>query len=48
MLEYAHTRLGYREDETSSLVLPMAASLFRITSPVRYVVASAFIAGAGD
>ena len=28
------------------VVLPMAASLFRITSPVQYVVASAFIAWA--
>lgn len=45
MLECARTRLGYR-DETSSLVLPMAASLFRITSPVQYVVACAFIAWA--
>jgi len=45
MLHCAHVRLGYR-DQTSSLVLPMAASLFRITSPVQYVVASAFIAWA--
>ena len=45
MLECARTRLGYRE-ETSSLVLPMAASLFRITSPVQYLVACAFIAWA--
>ena len=45
MLDCARTRLGYRE-ETSSLVLPMAASLFRITSPVQYIVACAFIAWA--
>ena len=45
MLECARTRLGYRE-QTRDLVLPMAASLFRITSPVQYVFVCAFIAWA--
>jgi len=45
MVESARTRLGYPLDVTS-LVLPMAVSLFRITSPVQYVGVAAFIAWA--
>lgn len=44
MLESA-AALGYRK-ENSSLVLPMAVTLFRITSPIQYVVSAAFIAWA--
>jgi Na+/H+-dicarboxylate symporter len=44
MLESA-ARLGYR-NEVSALVLPMAVSLFRITSPIQYVVSACFIAWA--
>lgn len=43
MLESAQQRLGYPQQVTS-LVLPMAVSLFRITSPVQYISAAAFIA----
>jgi proton glutamate symport protein len=45
MLESAGTRLGYALPVTS-LVLPMAVSLFRITSPMQYVGVAAFIAWA--
>ena len=43
MLESARMRLGYPL-QVSSLVLPMAVSLFRITSPVQYLGVAAFIA----
>lgn len=43
MVESARTRLGYPLTVTS-LVLPMAVSLFRITSPVQYIGVAAFIA----
>ena len=43
MLESARVRLGYPL-QVSSLVLPMAVSLFRITSPVQYLGVAAFIA----
>jgi proton glutamate symport protein len=45
MIESAQTRLGYSR-EVTSLVLPMAVSLFRMTSPVQYLNAAAFIAWA--
>lgn len=45
MLECARTRLRYG-DAVPSLVLPMAVSLFRITSPVQYVCVASFIAWA--
>ena len=45
MIESAGTRLGYPLPVTS-LVLPMAVSLFRITSPMQYVGVAAFIAWA--
>lgn len=45
MVESARTRLGYPLAVTS-LVLPMAVSLFRITSPVQYIGVAAFIAWA--
>lgn len=45
MLESAQRRLGY-SPQVTSLVLPMAVSLFRITSPVQYMSAAAFIAWA--
>lgn len=43
MIESARTRLGYPLSVTS-LVLPMAVSLFRINSPVQYISVVAFIA----
>ena len=43
MLESARVRLGYPL-QVSSLVLPMAVSLFRITSPIQYLGVAAFIA----
>ncbi|MFT3928646.1 MAG: cation:dicarboxylase symporter family transporter [Myxococcales bacterium] len=43
MLESARVRLGYPL-EVSSLVLPMAVSLFRITSPIQYIGVSSFVA----
>ena len=43
MLESARVRLGYPL-QVSSLVLPMAVSLFRITSPVQYLGVAAFVA----
>lgn len=45
MLESAQQRLGY-SPQVTALVLPMAVSLFRITSPVQYISAAAFIAWA--
>ena len=45
MLESANGRLGYPR-EVSSLVLPMAVSLFRITSPIQYMATASFIAWA--
>ncbi|WP_448098768.1 dicarboxylate/amino acid:cation symporter [Luteibacter yeojuensis] len=45
MIESADRRLGYPTAVTS-LVLPMAVSLFRLTSPVQYVVSASFIAWA--
>jgi len=45
MLESCETRLGYPR-EVGSLVLPMAVSLFRITSPIQYVATASFIAWA--
>lgn len=45
MLDSARTRLGY-PPSVSALVLPMAVSLFRITSPIQYIGVSAFIAWA--
>lgn len=43
MIESAQTRLGYSRAVTA-LVLPMAVSLFRITSPAQYVGVASFIA----
>lgn len=45
MLESADRRLGYPR-QVASLVLPMAVSLFRLTSPVQYVTSAVFIAWA--
>jgi len=45
MVESAQTRLSYPQS-TVALVLPMAVSLFRITSPVQYMNAAIFIAWA--
>ncbi|HEX7113949.1 MAG TPA: dicarboxylate/amino acid:cation symporter [Steroidobacter sp.] len=45
MLESAQSRLGYTRAVTA-LVLPMAVSLFRITSPMQYLGAATFIAWA--
>ncbi len=45
MLESAGRRLGY-PPQVNALVLPMAVSLFRLTSPVQYVVSACFIAWA--
>jgi Na+/H+-dicarboxylate symporter len=44
MLESAE-RLGYPQ-QVRALVLPMAVTLFRLTSPVQYVTSAAFIAWA--
>jgi len=43
MVESARTRLGH-PPAVASLVLPMAVSLFRITSPMQYLGAAAFVA----
>jgi Na+/H+-dicarboxylate symporter len=43
MIEVARTRLGCSPNATA-LVLPMAVSLFRMTSPVQYIGVSAYIA----
>jgi Na+/H+-dicarboxylate symporter len=45
MLQSADRRLGYPR-HVASLVLPMAVSLFRITSPIQYVASASFIAWA--
>ncbi len=45
MLESADRRLGYPAQVTA-LVLPMAVTLFRLTSPVQYVTSAVFIAWA--
>ncbi|HWU78427.1 MAG TPA: cation:dicarboxylase symporter family transporter [Rhodanobacter sp.] len=45
MLESADRKLGYPEPVTA-LTLPMAVSLFRLTSPVQYITSAAFIAWA--
>jgi Na+/H+-dicarboxylate symporter len=45
MLESADQRLGY-PTPVNALVLPMAVSLFRLTSPVQYVASACFIAWA--
>ena len=45
MLESADRRLGYPK-QVASLVLPMAVSLFRLTSPVQYITSAVFIAWA--
>ena len=45
MMESSRMRLGHG-DSVPALVLPMAVSLFRITSPVQYVCVAAFIAWA--
>ena len=45
MLESARDRLGLPR-AVAALVLPMAVTLFRITSPVQYIVAAAFVAWA--
>jgi len=45
MLESADRRLGYPQQVTA-LVLPMAVTLFRLTSPVQYITSAAFIAWA--
>ena len=43
MLESARDRLGHPR-AVSSLVLPMAVSLFRLTSPMQYIGAASFVA----
>lgn len=43
MIDCADTRLGYRRPVVA-LVLPMAVTLFRITSPIQYLAAACFIA----
>jgi len=43
MIDSARQRLGY-PDRLTSLVLPMAVSLFRITSPAQYIAVASFIA----
>jgi len=45
MLESSETRLGFPQS-VSALVLPMAVSLFRITSPIQYIATASFIAWA--
>jgi Na+/H+-dicarboxylate symporter len=45
MLQSADRNLGYPR-EVASLVLPMAVSLFRITSPIQYIASASFIAWA--
>ncbi|MGN6521136.1 MAG: dicarboxylate/amino acid:cation symporter [Dokdonella sp.] len=43
MLESARDRLGHPRS-VSALVLPMAVSLFRLTSPMQYIGAASFVA----
>lgn len=45
MIDCADARLGYRR-QVLALVLPMAVTLFRITSPIQYIAAACFIAWA--
>ena len=45
MLESARERLGLPR-AVAALVLPMAVTLFRITSPIQYIVAASFVAWA--
>ena len=45
MLESADRGLGYPR-QIASLTLPMAVSLFRITSPIQYIASASFIAWA--
>lgn len=45
MLESSERRLGFPQS-VSGLVLPMAVSLFRITSPIQYIATACFIAWA--
>ena len=45
MLQSADRQLGYPR-QVASLVLPMAVSLFRITSPIQYMATACFIAWA--
>ena len=45
MLDSAQSKLGYPA-RISGLVLPMAVSLFRITSPIQYLVTACFVAWA--
>ncbi|HEY1588381.1 MAG TPA: cation:dicarboxylase symporter family transporter, partial [Rhodanobacter sp.] len=45
MLESAEQRLGY-PPQVTALVLPMAVSLCRLTSPVQYIASACFIAWA--
>ena len=45
MLESSDRRLGFPQS-VSGLVLPMAVSLFRITSPIQYLASASFIAWA--
>ena len=45
MLESAERRLGY-PPQVNALVLPMAVSLCRLTSPVQYIASACFIAWA--
>jgi len=45
MLDSAQNKLGYPA-RVSGLVLPMAVSLFRITSPIQYIATASFIAWA--
>ena len=45
MIDSARNRLGYPAALTS-LMLPMAVSLFRITSPIQYIATASFIAWA--
>jgi proton glutamate symport protein len=43
MLDSAGQRLGWPQ-RVSALVLPMAVSLFRITSPIQYIATASFVA----
>jgi Na+/H+-dicarboxylate symporter len=45
MLESSERKLGFPQS-VSGLVLPMAVSLFRITSPIQYLATASFIAWA--
>ena len=45
MLESSERKLGFPQS-VSGLVLPMAVSLFRITSPIQYIATACFIAWA--